>query len=172
MSGQLSADELGLLLLDPTSWYFESDLDDVERANLAEEWDGDGEPPSMPRPQVVNEPPLRMRGHSKDHRPDKPQVVIGMVGTRGGRLLSAQVYAGNRSDQTITCDLLARVHRQDGGRPEVEVPSERDPPMHHRAARRIRAHVLMCAMALACLQELEHRTGRRFTELAKLFGSV
>jgi hypothetical protein len=45
-------------------------------------------------------------------------------------------------------------------------------PMHHRSARRIRAHVLMCALALACLQELEHRTGRTFADLQRVFGQV
>lgn len=45
-------------------------------------------------------------------------------------------------------------------------------PMHHRAARRIRAHVLMCAMAMACMRELEERTQLRFDQLRRIFSQV
>lgn len=350
---RLPAEDLKLLLLDTTSSYFETDLDDVERAALAEEGDDDTDDA---RSGAVNDPPLRMRGFSKDKRPDRPQVVIGMVGTTGGRLLAAKVYPGNRNDQTITTDLLAQVHTRPGSRvvvamdagmgggpnlaaidalpgcpdrvsgvpmrsvqfaedvlsrpgrwrnhprkPDftfrvVDVPADASPsgraerwiatrntaqkeqgdrklrrhldrveavlakndsyedhnlavckllsdptlkkyvrlskdgrrvvidrdrvareerlagvkvirstlvdldpvvsldayqallgveygfrtlktplrlrPMHHRAARRIRAHVLMCGLALACLQELEHRTGRTFADLQRVFGQV
>ena len=109
VAGRLPADDLKLLLLDTTSSYFETDLDDVERAGL----DDDA------RSGVVNDPPLRMRGFSKDKRPDRPQVVIGMVGTTGGRLLTAKVYAGNRNDQTITTDLLAQVRASSDARAVV-----------------------------------------------------
>lgn len=103
--------ELQLLLLDTTSSYMASDFDDVERAEIAEDWlaheRGEGPRPRVPQPQVVNRPPLRMRGKSKDHRPDKPQVVVGAVAGAGGRLLRHKVYPGNRNDQKVTHDLLA-----------------------------------------------------------------
>jgi len=53
--------------------------DDVERAEREERWAandaGEGPEPTRPRPQVVNEPPLRLHGHSRDKRPDLAQVV-------------------------------------------------------------------------------------------------
>lgn len=45
-------------------------------------------------------------------------------------------------------------------------------PMHHRAARRIHAHVLVCSMALMVLRELERRTGRTFDDIRKVFRRV
>ncbi|MEQ1486772.1 hypothetical protein, partial [Methyloglobulus sp.] len=67
-----------------------SDLDDVERASVEADWDAHdaGErpaPPHDPRPQVVNDPPLRMRGHSKDHRPGLVQQVSAAKMQDGGR---------------------------------------------------------------------------------------
>ena len=110
-SRRIPADELRLLLIDTTSSFFASDLDDAERAAVASEWaaydTGEREaPPTEPRPQVVNEPPVRMRGHSKDHRPNQPQVVIGLIAGKGGRVLRHKVYPGNRQDQRVAADLL------------------------------------------------------------------
>lgn len=98
---------LALMLIDTTSSYFETDYDDVERAEIAQRWSAfdEGETevkPRSPRPQVVNEPPMRMRGHSKDKRPDLPQVVIGLMSTVDGRPIRHRVFPGNRNDQTIT----------------------------------------------------------------------
>ena len=45
-------------------------------------------------------------------------------------------------------------------------------PMYHRKDRRIRAHILMCALALACAQELEEATGQTLARLRDLFGNV
>jgi len=114
---RLPLDELKLLLADTTATYCESDLDDLERASIAEEWasfdGGTGPEPSMPRPQVVNEPPLRMRGHSKDRRPDKPQVVVGLVTGASGRVLTHRVFAGNRNDQSLAIDLFNEALRNE-----------------------------------------------------------
>ena len=125
---KLPPDELELLLIDTTSTYYESDYDDVERAAILEEWRahlrGEADQPAMPVPQVVNDPPVRLRGHSKDHRPHKPQVVIGVVGTTGGRLLWHRVYAGNRNDQTIPLDLLDHaLEPASTGRPVIVMDS-------------------------------------------------
>lgn len=110
---RLPASELKMLLLDTTSSYFASEWSDVERKQVQAEWDaferGEGAKPIPARPQVVNDPPLRMRGHSKDHRPDKTQVVIGLCCAAGGRVLRHKVYAGNRQDQTVTPDLVADI---------------------------------------------------------------
>jgi len=94
--------DVDLLLYDTTSSYFEMDEDDEEIAERDERWQahlaGDGPEPTRPVPQVVNQPPLRMQGHSKDHRPDVPQVVVGMAVTREGIPVRCWVFPGNTND--------------------------------------------------------------------------
>lgn len=125
---RMPAEELRMLLLDTTSSFFATEWSDAERAEVEAEWEafdrGEGARPEQPRPQVVNDPPMRMRGHSKDHRPDRPQVVIGVVAGAGGRLLGHRVYPGNRQDQRITMDLLADARKlAPGGRPVAVMDS-------------------------------------------------
>jgi hypothetical protein len=125
---RLPKDELRLLLMDTTSSFFASDLDDVERASVEADWDahdaGERSAPHEPRPQVVNDPPLRMRGHSKDHRPTKPQIVIGLLAGAGGRVLRHRVYPGNRQDQRVAADLIEDARAlAPGGRPVVVTDS-------------------------------------------------
>jgi len=43
---------------------------------------------------------LGRRGHSKDHRPDLPQMVVGAVMDADGRPISAPMWPGNRADVT------------------------------------------------------------------------
>ena len=110
---RLSPSDLELLLLDTTSTYFDSDLDDVERADVAADWSAHdkgqlAEAPLTPRPQVINDPPMRMRGHSKDHRSDLPQVVIATVCAKDGTILRHKTYPGNTADQTITLEMLVK----------------------------------------------------------------
>ena len=94
--------EVDLLLYDTTSSYFEMEWDDEERQEREARWEaferGEGPEPSRPRPQVVNDPPLRMHGHSKDHRPDLAQVVVGMAVTREGIPVRCWTFEGNRND--------------------------------------------------------------------------
>jgi len=76
-----------VIFFDTTSTYFEVDPDDdpvVATAN--------GE---------SDEEPLRRLGHSKDHRPDLPQVVIGLAVTREGIPVRVWVWPGNANDQTL-----------------------------------------------------------------------
>src|SRR5690606_28414407 len=93
-----------------TTSYFESEFDDAERQQILDEWeafwDGSRGEPSSPLPQVVNEPPIRMRGHSKDRRPREPQIKIGLVATSTGQIVDLQLTAGNENDQRMTLDLL------------------------------------------------------------------
>jgi transposase len=72
--------EVDLLFFDTTSTYFERDEPEVGP---------DGEPG------------FRSLGHSKDHRPDLPQVVIGLAVTREGIPVRVWVWPGNTSDQTV-----------------------------------------------------------------------
>ncbi|MGO9972334.1 MAG: IS1634 family transposase [Solirubrobacteraceae bacterium] len=78
--------EVDLLFFDTTSTYFERETPD---SPLTGE---DGE---------VLEPAFRVYGHSKDHRPDLPQVVIGMAVTRTGIPIRVWCWPGNSSDQEL-----------------------------------------------------------------------
>lgn len=69
--------EVDLLFFDTTSTYFEMD-----------EWNEDDED-------------LKAPGHSKDSRPDLPQVVIGLAVTRDGIPIRSWVWPGNTSDMSV-----------------------------------------------------------------------
>jgi hypothetical protein len=77
--------EVDLLFFDTTSTYFERDDPDPEMV------DEDG----------VTRPAFRTFGHSKDHREDLPQVLIGMAVTRTGIPIRAWCWPGNTSDQPL-----------------------------------------------------------------------
>jgi transposase len=74
--------EVDLLFFDTTSTYFEADPDSA----ADDEAEG---------------APFRAFGHSKDHRPDLPQVVIGLAVTREGIPVRVWVWPGNTNDQTV-----------------------------------------------------------------------
>jgi Transposase DDE domain len=78
--------EVDLLFFDTTSTYFERD--EPEHDVLGE--DGN-----------VVRPAFRVRGHSKDHRDDLPQVVIAMAVTRTGIPIRVWCWPGNTSDQEL-----------------------------------------------------------------------
>ena len=68
--------EVDLLFFDTTSTYFERDSDDGE----------DG---------------FRRYGHSKDHRADLPQIVIGLAVTREGIPVRCWCWPGNTNDHSV-----------------------------------------------------------------------
>ncbi len=69
--------EVDLLFFDTTSTYFERDsAEDGEDA-------------------------FRVYGHSKDHRPDLPQIVIGLAVTREGIPVRVWCWPGNTSDMSL-----------------------------------------------------------------------
>lgn len=68
--------EVDLLFFDTTSTYFERDADDG----------ADG---------------FRRYGHSKDHRPDLPQIVIGLAVTREGIPVRVWCWPGNTNDNSV-----------------------------------------------------------------------
>ena len=86
--------EVDVIFFDTTSTYFEVDLDDPSDEA------GDDEEPAG-EPVVACEGPLRRLGHSKDHRPDLPQVVVGLAVTREGIPVRVWVWPGNANDQTL-----------------------------------------------------------------------
>ena len=77
--------EVDLLFFDTTSTYFEAEPDR-----------GEGE---------RDRAPFRALGHSKDHRPDLPQVVIGLAVTREGIPVRVWVWPGNTNDQTVISEV-------------------------------------------------------------------
>jgi hypothetical protein len=84
--------DVDLIFFDTTSTYFELDFEDGE---LDEDGDGEGEDL------------FRLRGHSKDSRPDLPQVVIGMAVTTGGLPVRLWVWPGNTTDATVLDEVKA-----------------------------------------------------------------
>jgi len=85
--------EVDIVFFDTTSTYFEVELDDDE-AGLDEDQD-------TPADDPLAEAGQRCLGHSKDHRPDRPQVIIGLAVTREGIPVRVWVWPGNTSDQTV-----------------------------------------------------------------------
>jgi transposase len=77
--------EVDVVFFDTTSTYFEIDVDD----------------PLDDEDEDAGERGLRRLGHSKDHRPDLPQVVIGLAVTREGIPVRCWVWPGNTNDQTV-----------------------------------------------------------------------
>ena len=73
--------EVDLLFFDTTSTYFETD---------------EADPPSPGAGKG-----FRTFGHSKDHRPDLPQVVIGLAVTREGIPIRVWTLPGNTADQAL-----------------------------------------------------------------------
>jgi transposase len=84
--------EVDVVFFDTTSTYFEIDVDDP--LDDTDEAAGDDDA-------------LRRLGHSKDHRPDLPQVVIGLAVTREGIPVRCWVWPGNTNDQTVVKEVKA-----------------------------------------------------------------
>jgi hypothetical protein len=74
-----------ILFFDTTSTYFETAEADAP---------GPGAPKGF-----------RSFGHSKDHRPDRPQVVLGMAVTREGIPVRLWVWPGTTQDQTVVAEV-------------------------------------------------------------------
>lgn len=93
--------EVDLVLFDTTSTYFEIDEPDPGAAAEGEgkasaaaegsDVEGEGAAPAG----------FRSFGHSKDHRPDLPQIVIGLAVTRTGIPIRVWSWPGNTNDQAL-----------------------------------------------------------------------
>lgn len=96
--------EVDLLFFDTTSTYWQTDRlpdelhdaeDEADDANGADDAQANGE-------RVLVERGRRAYSkHSKDHRPDLPQVVVGMAVTRRGIPVRVWTFPGNASDKVI-----------------------------------------------------------------------
>lgn len=85
--GELFELKCDLLLYDVTSTYFEGDMEGC---------------------------PIAKRGYSRDSRPDRPQVCIGLVVTEEGFPLGYEVFAGNRHDSTTVREIIDAMERKYG----------------------------------------------------------
>ncbi|MFN0089894.1 MAG: IS1634 family transposase, partial [Acidimicrobiales bacterium] len=85
--------EVDILFFDTSSTYWETDGADDALLD-----DGEEEGDDAAR---ATEGAWRTYGHSKDHRPDLPQIVIGMAVTRGGIPVRVWTFPGDTSDQVL-----------------------------------------------------------------------
>ena len=92
--GELFELKCDLLLYDVTSTYFEGDM---EGCSLAK------------------------RGYSRDSRPDRPQVCIGLVVTEEGFPLGYEVFAGNTHDSTTVKKIVEALEKKYGSLAHVWV---------------------------------------------------
>jgi transposase len=92
--GELFELKCDLLLYDITSTYFEGDAEGN---------------------------PLAQRGYSRDSRPDRPQVCIGLVVTEDGFPLGYEIYAGNTHDSTTVQGIVESMEKKYGSLSRVWV---------------------------------------------------
>lgn len=85
--GELFELPFDLLLYDVTSTYFEGEMEGC---------------------------PLARRGYSRDSRPDRPQVYLGLVVTEVGFPLGYEVFAGNTGDATTVRAMIESLERKHG----------------------------------------------------------
>lgn len=86
--------QVDILLFDTTSTYWQTERADDELLADADADDGDDAERAV-------EAAVRTWGHSKDHRADLPQVIIGMAVTREGIPVRLWTFPGDTSDQTL-----------------------------------------------------------------------
>ena len=85
--GELFELKCDLLLYDITSTYFEGEMEGC---------------------------PIAKRGYSRDSRPDRPQVCIGLVVTEDGFPVGYEVFAGNTNDSTTVRGIIAAMEKKYG----------------------------------------------------------
>lgn len=85
--GELFELNCDLLLYDITSTYFEGEMEGC---------------------------PIAKRGYSRDSRPDRPQVCIGLVVTEDGFPLGYEVFAGNTHDSTTVRGVIEAMEKKYG----------------------------------------------------------
>jgi hypothetical protein len=87
--------EVDLLFFDTTSTYFERETEDTAAS--------DADPPADA--EISNEAGggsgFRRYGHSKDSRPDLPQIIIGLAVTRDGIPVRVWCWPGNTNDHAV-----------------------------------------------------------------------
>src|ERR1019366_1565597 len=90
-----------IIFVDTSSTYFEREVADAEAdLDLAKSAEEAGERRVDPAASGPEERATRrFNKHSKDHRPDLPQIVLGMAVTCEGVPVRCWTFPGNTSDQ-------------------------------------------------------------------------
>jgi|CXWL01.1.fsa_nt_gi transposase len=58
--------------------------------------------------------PLIKHGYSRDHRPDRPQIVYGLLCDSEGRPIAIEVFSGNTADPPTFTQIVARARQRFG----------------------------------------------------------
>jgi hypothetical protein len=56
--------------------------------------------------------PLAQRGYSRDHRPDRPQIVYGLLCTREGLPVAVEVFEGNTADPSTVSNQITKLKQR------------------------------------------------------------
>ncbi|RFU18762.1 IS1634 family transposase [Geodermatophilus marinus] len=91
--------EVDLLFFDTTSTYFERDTEDTPVPDTAPV--AGAEAGAKDAADSGGGSGFRRYGHSKDSRPDLPQIIIGLAVTREGIPVRVWCWPGNTSDQAV-----------------------------------------------------------------------
>ncbi|MCA1680205.1 MAG: IS1634 family transposase [Actinobacteria bacterium] len=93
--------EVDLLFFDTSSTYWETGRLPEELQDEGDRRDGNPDQEADREAALVESGRRRYSKNSKDHRPDLPQVVVGMAVTRKGIPVRVWTFPGNASDQVI-----------------------------------------------------------------------
>jgi hypothetical protein len=93
--------EVDLLFFDTTSTYFETGGGQADEPVARHEHGRVNPDPTATPTDEVRDVGFRTHGKSKDHRPDLPQVIIGMAVTRTGIPVRVWCWPGNTGDQAL-----------------------------------------------------------------------
>ena len=69
--------------------------------------------------------PQAKRGYSRDKRPDRKQVMVGLVLDREGFPKAHEVFDGNRQDRTTVAEMLGSLQKRTGAKPGATVVVDR-----------------------------------------------
>lgn len=91
-------------------------------------WSATTSPPPTSRPTAVPRPafPSRTFGYSRDHRSDRPQVVIGLLCTGDGIPIAHHVFAGDTADASTWPKVLKSCSSASGWDPSAWWPTGAD----------------------------------------------
>jgi transposase len=161
--------EVDVIFFDTTSTYFETDPDDEDDEDLGESDDDSetptnsaGEEQTAASDEAASEQRARLRrqGHSKDHRPDLPQVVIGLAVTREGIPVRCWVWPGNTSDQAVVGEVKADLNGWRLGRAIYVVDSGFSGQENLRALRSAGGHYIAGMKMRSGMKETDEALSR------------
>jgi transposase len=128
---------------------------------------------------------IALYGYSRDRRPDKKQIVIGLVSTSDGFPLKVLIYEGNRCDKSTIQELLEEIKKTF---PNSEITSEeivnaykqlttverafrclKDTleirPVYHWKEERVKAHIYICVISYLFYTAMEYLLKRNNIQL-------